>query len=356
MAIADEHTPDVLRYEFCNLVLGELLGSGGFSSVYSIHEKKKKAIVKNLELVDATSCTDDSSSASSSSAESSVELHHNDGDAEMALKTLHKKTLKTTKRAERGLQDLKMEVSILMMLPFHANIIKFHGISSDFYDSPENAFMVLERLDEPLDKALLRWKDQAAKDDGNGILRRLHLRKSPKSHLSEASQADRIDKVAIDLASALGFIHQHRVVYRDLKPANIGFDNAGKVKLFDFACAKILAQGETLKSRCGTLRYMSPECARREPYDFATDVYSFGMVLWELCALEKPYKNASDKADLAARVTRPGKHPDVKSISSPFLQYVHQSCWSDVPSQRPTFGVLEEWLRKEVQNQRKNQE
>ena len=101
-------------------------------------------------------------------------------------------------------------------------------------------------------------------------------------------------KVAYDLSSALEYLHDQRIVYRDMKSSNIGFDIRGDVKLFDFGLSRFLPKStDELEdafrmSNVGTRRYTAPEVEWKLPYNHQADVYSFGVVLWELMTMSSP--------------------------------------------------------------------
>src|SRR5205823_6140263 len=87
-----------------------------------------------------------------------------------------------------------------------------------------------------------------------------------------------------------------QLVHRDVTPDNILISKTGAVKLVDFGLAKAATQKQQTKSWMvkGKLAYMSPEQLRVEPLDRRSDIFSLGMVLYELVAGRKPYEASSD--------------------------------------------------------------
>jgi len=111
--------------------------------------------------------------------------------------------------------------------------------------------------------------------------------------------------------SALGYAHQNGVVHRDIKPSNIMITPQGRVKLMDFGIAK--SSAEPLLTRPGTtigsMLYMSPEQVRGTPVDARSDLYSVGMVLYELATGRVPFQAESTYAVLEAQLNTPPKPP-----------------------------------------------
>src|SRR3984885_1984074 len=100
----------------------------------------------------------------------------------------------------------------------------------------------------------------------------------------------RVMKLMEQVCSALDFAHQHNVVHRDIKPANLVLTADDTVKVTDFGTAKILQFGTAQTAHVmGTPSYMSPEQVKGKPVDGRSDIFSLGVVLYELMTGEKPF-------------------------------------------------------------------
>ena len=100
----------------------------------------------------------------------------------------------------------------------------------------------------------------------------------------------RIMKLMEQVCSALDFAHQRNVVHRDIKPANLMLTDDDTVKITDFGTAKIIQFGMAQTSHVmGTPSYMSPEQVKGKPVDGRSDIFSLGVILYELMTGEKPF-------------------------------------------------------------------
>ena len=102
------------------------------------------------------------------------------------------------------------------------------------------------------------------------------------------------------------------------------------MKIFDFGLARetdSLGKVRHMTGNAGTPRYMSPEIARNEDYGFASDVYSFSILLWEIVTLGKPFDSIKSLPQFNEEVVRRHLRPPLKKVNSPGLRTLLQQCW-----------------------------
>jgi len=96
-------------------------------------------------------------------------------------------------------------------------------------------------------------------------------------------------KVAYEVLEGLNKLHESSIIHRDVKPANVFFQN-GCAQIGDLNVAKYLKDGLFTKTQTGTPYYASPEVWNEEPYDYKSDIWSLGCVLYEMAALKPPFR------------------------------------------------------------------
>ncbi|CAI5492957.1 unnamed protein product [Closterium sp. Naga37s-1] len=133
------------------------------------------------------------------------------------------------------------------------------------------------------------------------------------------------------------------VVHRDLKPDNLVLTTDTIVKITDFGVARLEADTSLMTAETGTYRWMAPEVVDHRPYTKNVDVYSFGIVLWELCTVQLPFAGMTAMQAAFAVVNR-GTRPDIPpSIPLPLAELM-QVCWHSNPDRRPPFTYVVQQL------------
>jgi len=125
---------------------------------------------------------------------------------------------------------------------------------------------------------------------------------------------DEAINIAVQIAEGLEAAHKKGIVHRDIKSQNIMIKNDGKVKIMDFGLAKIKGGVQLTKigTTVGTVDYMSPEQARGEEVDQRTDIWSFGVVLYEMLTGKVPFKGDYDQAIIYSILNE--DHPSLLTV------------------------------------------
>jgi NIMA (never in mitosis gene a)-related kinase len=112
----------------------------------------------------------------------------------------------------------------------------------------------------------------------------------------------------------LKYIHDRKIIHRDIKSLNIFLTAQGLIQIGDFGVAKVL-QHTTQKAgtAIGTVSYMAPEILEEEPYSYSSDVWSLGVLLYEMCALKLPFE-AKNLPALIRNILK-GVYPPVSAYS-----------------------------------------
>ncbi|KAJ4851539.1 Serine/threonine-protein kinase sty46 [Turnera subulata] len=146
-------------------------------------------------------------------------------------------------------------------------------------------------------------------------------------------------KVAIDVSKGMNYLHQNNIIHRDLKAANLLMDENEVVKVADFGVARVKAQTGVMTAETGTYRWMAPEVIEHKPYDHKADVFSFGIVLWELLTGKLPYEYLTP-LQAAVGVVQKGLRPTIPKHTHPKLVELLERCWQQDPALRPDFSEI----------------
>lgn len=209
-------------------------------------------------------------------------------------------------RSEKELHNLRQEIEILRKLK-HDNIIEM----LDSFESPQEFCVVTEFAQGELFEVL--------EDD---------------KFLPE----DQVQAIAKQLVRALHYLHSNRIIHRDMKPQNILIGAGSVVKLCDFGFARAMsANTVVLRSIKGTPLYMAPELVREQPYNHTADLWSLGVILYELFVGQPPFYTNSVYALIRHIVKDPVKYPD--NMSSDFKSFL-KGLLNKVPHSRLSWPAL----------------
>lgn len=250
-----------------------------------------------------------------------------------AIKQLRVSIVEDPEELKLAYEDLIHEAKMLRSFEKHPHIIDLIG-SCDSKVSKEDAFVIVEKLESTLQSKLKKWAQ----------IRRPFQKFTPKQAVML-----RVKHVALQIAAGLNFLHSKYIIYRDLKPANIGFDHVGKVKIFDLGLAVVIPPGNACIGQAGTMRYMAPEMKAKNgltPYTNSVDVYSFAILLWEIITSRCPFEKELPLVAFGTPKDLPDDlRPSLKHVESTKLSTILENCWHINAFERWNFDkIIEELL------------
>ena len=215
---------------------------------------------------------------------------------------------------KKCLQPDPRDVRILLSLGSHPNVIQLYGV-------------VVEDISCLIITELVK---------GGSLFDFIHKQKKVPSD-------DQRSYWMKDIAMGMGFLHHQGIAHRDLKSGNVLLGDRMTAKLCDFGTARSLDHTTAQSTVTGTYRWMAPEIVDSPDarINKKCDVYSYAMVLYELVALELPFKDGTDKRAMVDAVT--GKRPSLPESDSecaPFLRRLITACWDADPKARPSFEEI----------------
>lgn len=217
-------------------------------------------------------------------------------------------------QVEKRVQKLKMEVGLLKMLT-HQNVVRYLG--TDVCDSGDYVDILMEYVAGGSIKMLIQ----------------------KYLGLDEAV----IRSYSKQILKGLTYLHENRIVHRDLKGANILLTPEGVIKLTDFGSAGQLGGNEDsiCKSMKGSPYWMAPEVVKQEGHTTKADIWSFGCVLIEMKSGAPPWSDQSkDTKGVLKLISAPNSRPTLPADCSPDLHALIASCLMRDPALRPEASAL----------------
>ncbi|MDE6382360.1 MAG: serine/threonine protein kinase [Muribaculaceae bacterium] len=180
----------------------------------------------------------------------------------VAIKMLHPRFGGSPELRERFRQE-----AIMLSSLDHPNIVKF----LNYVENEQGVFLIMEYVDGMTLEDFINRK--------NGLI-----------------VEERAYPMMLSIIDAFSYAHSRGIVHRDIKPGNILIGRDGTVKILDFGIAQIVSESDDRDLRGGTVSYMSPEQTLDRPLDIRSDIYSLGVLFWQMLTGRAPY----DESELSA--------------------------------------------------------
>ena len=188
---------------------------------------------------------------------------------------------------EENKKQIYNEATIMKKL-IHPNVISFKDVFKD--TKLDYFYIVMEYADD---------------GDLNKKIRQQQQKISKEKYFKE----EKILKYFYQICKGIEYIHSKNVIHRDIKSQNIFLTKNGTIKIGDFGIAKTLAHtNSNAMTVIGTPYYFSPEIINGEPYNYKTDIWSLGVVLYEMCCLKLPF-DSNNIAQLSMKILRGNYDP-----------------------------------------------
>lgn len=237
------------------------------------------------------------------------------------------KVLKTNVFKEDERNKIENEVTI-MINTNHPTIVKYYGYSLLDFNSFTNIVIFSEF-------------------ESNGSLSKI-ISKAKKSNLPSGYDNTSRQIILIGVASGMNYLHKKNIMHRDLNTNNILLDENFYPKITDFGMAKYLNKRDLFEETpiIGTLPYMAPEMILGHKYSYKIDVYSFGILMFEVLCETDLYPSITSSGEdsltheFRKHIAISNNRPEFKKEIKDNLKNLIQKCWSSNPRERPSFDEI----------------
>lgn len=342
------------------ILLGDVLGKGAFGIVWEVNgmlldtadsslvDKPRRDAASRKFLAQQCSMRESPQQTDERDERQQQQQQY----ARYAIKALSNQTVNSNSKDLffQGLVGLAMEARLLSQLEPHPHIIKLRAVADCSTPFHEDFFIVMDRLyGGTLNDRIQQWGTK--QNNKYALWNALSSKRRNDRMWEQRYQA------CHDLASALCHLHHHRITHRDLKPQNIGYNIRGDLTLFDLGLSRELPSTESMHSDgtykltgyCGSPRYMAPEIANNRPYNETCDVYSYGVLAWQMLTTHKPYDGYRVESMKALVWGEPFARPEVGRLRhNRTLQSLISKAWSQDWKERPAMQDIRTTFRQEL--------
>ena len=166
-------------------------------------------------------------------------------------------------KLEEKEKDMTIQEGIILSKLKHPNIINCY----EFHLENDKFYIIMEY------------------GEGGDLFNKINEQKNKNKYFEEKE----IIEWFIEICEGVKYIHENKIIHRDLKPLNIFLTKNNKIKIGDFGIATLLNYKSKAKTMIGTQIYLSPEIMKNKPYDYKSDIWNLGIILYELTQLKHPF-------------------------------------------------------------------
>ena len=265
---------------------------------------------------------------------------------------IKKLTLINLRVGDNNLSKFINEINIISSLR-HPNIVLYMGASVD----KENYYMISEYLPNGTLFDLLHNNNNTNsnnnnKNNNNNYGENINNNSLISTNNNSINNFDNYSKnrfflndsmkikIALQIAFVIKYLHSRKIVHCDLKSPNILIDKNYNIKLGDFGLSRFIGKNsENIKGKIGTPHWMAPEILLGGKYEYHSDIFSYGMILWEILTGDIPYNNIDPKKieNLITNEKNIVKVPDYGNL---ILRKLCKSCINYEPEKRPSIDEI----------------
>src|SRR6266542_6471964 len=153
-------------------------------------------------------------------------------------------------------------------------------------------------------------------------------------------------KILRRILAGLNHLHNQKIIHRDFHSGNILYENEWDIVISDLGISKssISSIDNDDDEIYGVISYMAPEILQGKDYTTASDIYSFGMIMWELITGRMPFWDQNNDIELIIKICKNFRPPIIKNTPKGYNELM-QECWDSDPNKRPTtFDILEKLI------------